>query len=71
MGLGPWATRTRTGQLVEQSARWYLDGGRKFFDGRRLRVVIVVLDPADLTRLDATALGGLFLGQAELCRGRP
>jgi hypothetical protein len=30
-----------------------------------------VLDPADLTRLDAAALGDLFLGQAESFTGLP
>jgi hypothetical protein len=52
--------------LVEQPTGRQLDGGGEFFQRRDLRVAFAALDPADLPRLDAAALGDLFLGQADL-----
>jgi hypothetical protein len=52
--------------LVEQLSRWNLKGRRQFAKRRDLRVAFPRLDPADLSRVNATAFGYLLLRQSQL-----
>jgi hypothetical protein len=46
---------------LEELTGWHLDRRRELFEGGDFWVALSGLDPADLARLDATALGDFFL----------
>src|SRR5262249_29212824 len=62
LGIQPRFETNRTRrESVQEAAGGQLHSHREFFQRRYLGVTDAALDPADLTRLDAAALGDFFL----------